>query len=78
MTFGFNVNPYLEHMPGSQLPPVFPTGPLNLNMDGTEINYRKSHAGPNAEHWKQADGEEIERLLTTGTITVTLPRHSHQ
>jgi hypothetical protein len=23
--------------------PVFPSGPLNLNDDGTEINYRKSH-----------------------------------
>ena len=55
-------------MPASDLPPIFPTGPLTLNMDGTEINYRKSHSGPNAAYWKRADGEEIERLLTTGTI----------
>jgi hypothetical protein len=57
----------LRPMPKSTLPPVFPTGPLNLNTDGTEINYKKSHAGPNAAYWAQADGEEIERLLTTAT-----------
>ncbi len=50
LTLGFNVNQYLQLMPPSRLPPVFPTGPLNLNTDGTEINYRKSHAGPNADH----------------------------
>ena len=55
-------------MPESNLPPVFPIGPLNLNPDGTDINYRKSHEGPNAQYWRQADGEEISRLLTTGTI----------
>jgi hypothetical protein len=55
-------------MPESNLPPVFPIGPLNLNPDGTDINYRKSHDGPNATYWRQADGEEISRLLTTGTI----------
>jgi hypothetical protein len=50
------------------LPPVFPTRPLNLNSDGTPINYRKSHSGPHAEYWAQADGEEIERLFVTGII----------
>ena len=63
-----------QPMPASDLPPVFPTGPLNLNPDGSEINYRKSHAGPNAKHWAQADGEEIARLVTTGTIKPCLFR----
>jgi hypothetical protein len=49
-------------------PPVFPSGPLNLNPDGTDIDYKKSHAGPHATYWANADGEEIERLFTTGTI----------
>ncbi len=55
-------------MPQSDLPALKPTGPLNLNSDGSAINYRKSHAGPNAQHWAQADAEEMERLLTSGTI----------
>jgi hypothetical protein len=36
-------------------PPVFPSGPLNLNPDGTDINYKKSHAGPHATYWANAD-----------------------
>jgi hypothetical protein len=67
-SLAFHAGAFLPAMPASDLPPIFPTGPLNLNMDGTEINYRKSHAGPNADYWRRADGEEIERLLTTGTI----------
>jgi hypothetical protein len=55
-------------MPKSDLPPLRPTGPLNLNPDGTEINYRKSHNEPNARHWMQADAEEMERLFTSDTI----------
>jgi hypothetical protein len=50
------------------LPPILPTGPLNLNTDGSEITYKKSHAGPNATYWKNADAEEMERLFVTGTI----------
>jgi hypothetical protein len=57
-----------QPMPKMVLPPVFPTRPLNLNSDGTPINYRKSHSGPHAEYWAQADGEEIERLFVTGII----------
>jgi hypothetical protein len=64
----------LAPMPKSTLDPVFSNGPLNLNPDGTEINYKKSHTGPNASHWHQADGEEIERLLTTGTVKPLLFR----
>jgi hypothetical protein len=37
-----HVNTLLRPMPKSNLPPVFPTGPLNLNTDGTEINYNKN------------------------------------
>jgi hypothetical protein len=55
-------------MPKSTLPPLQPHGPLNLNDDGTPINYRKSHWGRNAHHWLQADAEEMERLFTSGTI----------
>jgi hypothetical protein len=57
-----------QHLPKSTLPPLQRTGPLNLNADGTDISYRKSHAGPNAHHWIQADAEEMERLFTSGTI----------
>ena len=59
---------YLRPMPKSTLPPAFPTGPLNLNTDGTKINYKKSHTGPWKIHWDQADAEEIVRLLTSETI----------
>ena len=57
-----------QPMPKVNLPPVFPTRPLNLNEDGSTINYRKSHSGPHAEYWQRADAEEIERLFVTGTI----------
>jgi hypothetical protein len=55
-------------MPKHNLPSVFTTRPLNLNDDGTPINYKMSHSGPHSEYWTQADGEEIERLFVTGTI----------
>jgi hypothetical protein len=58
----------LEPMPPSEIPPIFPKGSLNLNPDGTAINYKKSHAGPNHHHWVQADVEEMTRLFNTGTI----------
>ncbi len=55
-------------MPKPELFPVFPKGPLNLNEDGTTISYRKSHIGPNAAQWEQADIEEMERLFKSGTL----------
>jgi hypothetical protein len=55
-------------MPTSTLPPAFRQGPLNLNSDGTKINYKKSHVGPWKIHWDLADAEEIVRLLTSSTI----------
>ncbi len=55
-------------MPKPELLPVFPKGPLNLNEDGTTISYRKSHMGPNAAQWEQADIEEMERLFKSGTL----------
>ncbi len=55
-------------MPKPVLPPVFPNRPLNPNEDGTTINYRKSHSGPHALYWAQADSDEIERLFTSGTL----------
>jgi hypothetical protein len=62
-------------LPKKALAPVFPIGPLlNLNQDGSTINYRKSHAGPHAQFWVNADGEEIERLFVTGTIKPILFR----
>ncbi len=39
---------YLRPMPTSALPPAFRKGPLNLNSDGTKINYKTSNARP----WK--------------------------
>jgi hypothetical protein len=68
-------NVFDKPMPKPDLPPVFPNRPLNLNEDGTTINYRKSHAGPHAEYWAQADSEEIERLFTSGTLR---PIHPHE
>jgi hypothetical protein len=51
-SLAFHADAFPPAMPASDLPPIFPTGPLNLNIDGTEISYRKSHA----------DGEESERM----------------
>jgi hypothetical protein len=59
---------YLRPMPKSTLPPVFRKEPLNLNADGTKINYKESHAGQRKIHWEQANAEEIVRLLTSSTI----------
>jgi hypothetical protein len=50
---------YDAPMPKPCLSPVFPSGPLNLNPDGSTITYKKSHLGPNAMNWKQADAEEM-------------------
>ena len=55
-------------MPTSTLPPAFRRGPLNLNEDGTKINYKKSHAGQYKVYWEQAGAEEIVRLLISSTI----------
>ena len=59
---------YSRSMPPSSLPPIYPNGPLNLNPDGTNITYKKSHIGPHAAHWAQADAEEMERLFKSGTL----------
>ncbi len=59
-------NWYLRPMPKSTLPPVFRRGPLNLNEDGTKINYKKSHDGQYKVYW--VDAEEIVRLLISSTI----------
>ncbi len=54
-------------MPKSTLPPAFRRGPLNLNEDGTKINYKKPHAGQYKVYREQADAEEIVRLLISST-----------
>ena len=59
---------FTKDMPKPHIPPIYPTGPLNLNPDGTQISYRKSHQGPNALQWAQADAEEFERLFKSGTL----------
>jgi hypothetical protein len=64
---------YDEPMPKPTLPPVYPSGPLNLNPDGSTITYKKSHVGPNATNWEQADAEEMERLFTSGTLRPIMP-----
>ena len=46
----------------------YPSGPLNLNQDGTTITYKKSHKGPYAAQWAQADADEMERLFKSGTL----------
>ena len=55
-------------MPKINLPPVFLNPPLNLNEDGSKINFKKSHSGPYAQYWEQADAEEITRLFFSGTL----------
>jgi hypothetical protein len=64
---------YDAPMPKPCLPPVFPSGPLNLNLDGSTIRCKKSHVGPNATNWEQADAEETERLFTSGTLRPIMP-----
>ncbi len=48
---------FTKDMPKPHIPPIYPTGPLNLNPDGTQISYRKSH-----------QGQEFERLFKSGTL----------
>ncbi len=59
---------YDSPMPKPCLPPVFPSGPLNLNPDGSTSTYKKLYVDPNATNWEQADAEEMERLFTSETI----------
>ena len=42
---------------------------LNLNADGTPLSYRGTFKLPNASAWRLLDGDEIARLITSGTIT---------
>ena len=42
---------------------------LNLNADGTSLNYRGTFRGPNSSEWRRMDGAEISRLIDSGTIT---------
>ena len=55
-------------LPPTDLLPQYPNGPLNLNADGSPINFKKTHEGPNVAHWIRADAEEFERLFRTGTM----------
>ena len=41
---------------------------LNLDEHGLPLKYRSATNGPNKLLWQQAEGEEIQRLLDTGTI----------
>ena len=68
MTSNKEIDLFHQNMPKMKFPPIYPRGPLNLNEDGTTITYRKSHHGPHAEQWAQADAEEFERLFKTGTL----------
>jgi len=42
---------------------------LNLNADGTPLNYRGTFRGPNSSEWRRMDGAEISRLIDSGTIS---------
>jgi hypothetical protein len=68
MTTTDDADIYQQSMPRPNLPDVFPNGPLNLNPDGTAITYKKSHQGPYAAQWAQADADEMERLFKSGTL----------
>jgi hypothetical protein len=52
-----------------------PSSALNLDSEGKPLTYRTAHAGPDKAAWIIADGEEISRLITSGTIR---PIHRHQ
>eukprot|EP01034_Spumella_vulgaris_P021900 gene21900-27977_t len=41
---------------------------LNLTPDGRPLTYARAKSGPNADDWFVADGEEICRLIDSGTI----------
>ena len=41
---------------------------LNLNPDGSPLTYRSALAGPNASHWRVAEGKEISKLIDTHTM----------
>ena len=45
---------------------------LNLNADGTPLNYRGTKHGTNSTEWRRIDGAEIARLIDSGTITAIL------
>ena len=69
-------NVFDKAMPKPTLPPVFPHRPLNLNEDGTTINYKKSHNGPYSQYWLQADAEEMERLFIWHPTSDIILRHT--
>lgn len=41
---------------------------LNLDAAGRPLRYRSAKNGPNTIQWQRAEGEEIQRLIDTGTI----------
>ena len=47
---------------------------LNLNADGTPLNYRGTYRSSHSSEWRRMDGAEISRLIDTATITAIL-RH---
>ena len=46
---------------------------LNLDENGNKLTYTSAMRGPDKENWMNADGEEISRLLDSGTITPIFP-----
>ena len=47
---------------------------LNLNADGTPLNYRGTYRSSHSHEWRRMDGAEISRLIDTATITAILRR----
>ena len=45
---------------------------LNLNADGTPLNYRGTYRSPHSHEWSRMDGAEISRLIDTATIAAIL------
>ena len=45
---------------------------LNLNADGTPLNYRGTYRSPHSHEWSRMDGAEISRLIDTTTIAAIL------
>jgi hypothetical protein len=64
------VVPTHTHAPPNALPHINATQTtLNLNPDGSPLTYRSTHKGPNSSEWRRMDGDEIARLIDSGTMS---------
>jgi len=65
----------LQSVPYCPEPSEYAFAALNLAPDGTPLTYKKAMLGPNAVKWFNAEGEEICRLVDSGTVRAIQPRN---